>query len=103
MKRVLRFELSGQAISRDPTCDFSGLYRGTVGYLYAHFNFSDDWRGCKKAASFYALGKEYAVPIINGECQIPSEVLCHREWSVRVTGVRNNFKIVSGLEKVVQG
>lgn len=103
MKRILKFIVAGQTISRDPTCNFEGLHRGTVGYLYAQFSFSREWMGCKKAASFYSLGKEYAVPILNSQCLIPEEALRQREWTVSVTGIKPEFKIVTGKEKVVQG
>lgn len=103
MKRVLKFNIDGQTISKDPTCNFDGLHRGTVGYLYARFSFSEEWAGCKKAASFYSAGKEYAAPVINGQCMIPEEALRFQSWKVSVTGMKPGFKITTGKEEVVQG
>lgn len=103
MKRILRFIVDGQTIRRDPSCNFEGLYRGTVGYLQAQFSFSEEWGGCKKAASFYWLGEEYAVPVVNNQCEIPEEALKGQEWKVSVTGVRPGFRITTGKERVVQG
>lgn len=104
MKRILKFIVDGQTIKKDPTCDFSGIYRGTAGYLQAQFSFSEEWRGCKKAASFYRhLGKEHAVLLVNNQCEIPAEALTGSEWSVSVTGIKDNFKITTGREKVTQG
>lgn len=103
MKRILKFIVEGQVIRKDPTCSFENIFSGTAGYLYAQFTFSDEWLGCKKAASFYRQSSEYAVPIINNQCEIPAEALINREWSVSVTGMKNNFKITTGKDKVMQG
>lgn len=40
--RVLRFIVNNQRIYPDPKCDFSGLVKGTTGYLKALFIFSPE-------------------------------------------------------------
>lgn len=35
--RSLNFFAMGQNLQKDPTCDFSGLVKGSKGYLQAHF------------------------------------------------------------------
>ncbi len=37
--RILKFIVNKQKIRPDPTCDFSGLIKGTSGYLKASFSF----------------------------------------------------------------
>ena len=103
MKRMLKFIIDGQTIRKDPACSFDGIHRGTAGYLHAQFFFSGEWAGCKKAASFYSVGKEYAMPVIGSQCEIPEEVLKYQRWEVSVTGMRPGFKITTGKEKVTQG
>lgn len=56
--RTLRFIIDGQSIKKDPSCDFSGLVPGTKGYLKAQFQFSDEWKKCKKAAIFGSVGRD---------------------------------------------
>lgn len=100
--RTLTFLVNGQSIRKDPDCDFSGLVAGTSNYLRARFIFSSEWDGCKKAASFWSVGKEYAVPVINGECMIPEEALARREFQVSVTGARGSYRIRTGKVRVQQ-
>ena len=100
--RILKFIVDGQSIKKDPSCDFKGLVLGTKGYLEAHFRFSDEWKNCKKAAVFSSLGREQAVPLINGKCEIPEKVLKWRVFSVKVTGVRDGYRITTNKEEVLQ-
>lgn len=101
--RILRFRVDKQKISKSYGCDFSGIVKGTSGYLKASFSFSDEWDGCKKAASFWRLGKEYPVLIINGQCEIPEEALTWDNFQVSVTGMRDNFVITTNKITVEQG
>lgn len=48
--RSLNFFAMGQNLQKDPTCDFSGLVKGSKGYLQAHFSFDAEWTGCGKVA-----------------------------------------------------
>lgn len=50
--RVLRFIVNNQRIYPDPKCDFSGLVKGTTGYLKALFIFSPEWNGVKQLLHF---------------------------------------------------
>lgn len=100
MKRILKFKVDSQTIQKDG--DFSGLVRGSVGYLSAQFNFSSEWNGCKIAASFWANGKEYAVMLRHGMCEIPPEVLTQSRFYVQCTGMRQGFKIKSNKTLVRQ-
>lgn len=102
--RTLRFVIHGQKLKQAPGCDFSGIVPGTEGYLKARFEFDSEWNGCKKAASFFrAGGEEFAAPIVNNECGIPSEALTRGKFSVSVTGMRNEFKITTNKIDVLQG
>lgn len=102
--RVLRFIVNNQRIYPDPKCDFSGLVKGTTGYLKALFIFSPEWNGCKTAASFWKMEREYPVILKNNQCEIPTEALTWDYFSVSVTGVKDNGKyiITTGKTKVSQ-
>lgn len=60
--RTLIFEANGQQLKKSPSCDFSGIAKGSKGYLEAKFELSKDWDDCLIAASFFRWGKEYALP-----------------------------------------
>lgn len=100
--RILKFIVTAQAIIKDPDCDFSGIVAGTQGYLRAEFSFSAEWAGCRVAAVFSCLGKEYAEPILNGGCKIPSEALTWDSFGVRVVGQRAGYRITTNEIKVRQ-
>ena len=102
MVRTLKFIVDRQIIRQDPACDFSGLIPGTKGYLCAEFQFSSEWKGCKKAASFFSFGNEGAVPIVNGKCDIPEKVLTRNKFSVKVVGERDDYRITTGKVEVLQ-
>lgn len=94
--RTLRFNVTGQKLARAPECDFSGIVRGTSGYLKAQFATDGEWNGCKKAAAFYDMfGNEHAAPVIGGECEIPKEALGGEIFAVRLTGMRAGYKITT--------
>lgn len=101
--RILKFIINKQIIKKDKTCDFTNIVSGTKGYLKAHFSFSTEWNGCKKAAVFYCLGKEYAAAIIDGRCEIPYEALVCDKFFVSVVGEKNGYRITTNKIRVDQG
>lgn len=100
--RILKFMVDGQSIQKDSSCDFKGLVPGTKGYLEAHFQFSDEWKGCKRAAVFTVLGKEHAVPLINGKCEIPEKALTWKIFSIKVVGIRDGYRVTTNKVEVLQ-
>lgn len=96
--RTLKFIVSKQKISPDQKCDFSGIVKGTKGYLFAEFQFDHTWNGLLKVAEFRHYNKSecYPVKIINNRCEIPSEVLKESFWCVNVVGKNQDTKIVTG-------
>ena len=101
--RILRFCVSGQKLSRNPESDFSGIIRGSKGFLECSFNLSKEWSGCKIAASFWHYDKEIdAVPVINGNCTIPDSVTDYREFEVSLVGIRDSYRITTNRVKVEQ-
>lgn len=100
--RTLKFIITGQKITKDPDCDFSGIVAGTEGYLRAEFSFSEEWQGCRMAAVFSSLRKEYPRPIKNGSCEIPAEALAWDYFGVRVVGQRENYRITTNEIKIKQ-
>lgn len=101
-ERVLRFSVNQQIISRYVGCDFSGIVKGSEGYLTAMFVFSHEWYNCKIAASFWSAGAEYAVPVRNGKCVIPAEALKRNQFYVSLIGIRDGYKITTNKLRVSQ-
>lgn len=104
MVRILEFVVNKQRLMKKKGCDFTHLVAGSVGYLYAKFEFvTDDWDGCKKAASFWFDGKEYAALLnADGTCLIPKEALMGDRFKVSLTGKRSNYQILSSEITVKQ-
>lgn len=100
--RVLSFNVGSQQISKDPQCDFKGLVAGTQKYLQARFSFSPEWQDCILVASFWRGNNEHAVLIKDNVCEIPSEVLTGRAFSVSVTGQRGDYRITTNKVYVRQ-
>lgn len=93
-KRILEFSVEGTNLKK--TGNFENIVKGTSGYLYCRFRFSSDWYGCKVAASFFTKsGEEYPTIVENSMCEIPSEVLGESRFSVVLTGINGDYKIVS--------
>lgn len=94
--RILSFEVKKQRLMKRPTCDFSGLVAGSVGYLRATFSFTDtDWIKCStKIARFFIDGQEHAELLdeANG-CIIPPEVLTGSKFEVSIVGAAPGYKI----------
>ena len=88
MQRVLKFKVDKQVIKKEG--DFSGIVKGSQGYLAAEFSFSPDWSGCKVVASFFIDDQEHPVPINNRRCMIPDEVLTGDYFRVQAVGMKNN-------------
>lgn len=101
-KRFLKFVVDGQMIKK--TGDFDNIVTGSKGYLFAQFILSPEWHGCKIAASFFSGGKEYpAILDENGVCEIPEQALVKRHFAVSLTGISNDYRIVTHKVFVKQG
>lgn len=100
--RVLSFDVDRQQISKSQDCDFSGLVAGTQKYLQAHFSFSPEWQDCILVASFWRGNTEHAVLIKDNVCEIPSEVLTGRVFSISVTGICGDCRITTNKVYVRQ-
>ena len=101
--RVLNFDVIEQKLQKNPKSDFSGIIRGSRGYLQCSFNLSKEWSGCKIAASFWHYDKEIdAAPVINGTCMIPDSVTDYREFEVSLVGIRDSYRITTNRVKIEQ-
>lgn len=101
--RILEFTVDGQKLRKKSDCDFSGIVAGSVGLLRARFHCSIDWLNCKKAASFWFNGKEYAAVLDKKNCcEIPSEALVGDRFEVSLTGVKPDYRITTNKTKVRQ-
>lgn len=93
--RELKFIVNAQQIYKDLSCDFDNIVSGTKNYLKAHFTFSPEWQDCTLVARFWRSGKEYAVLIQDGVCDIPPEVLIGRTFGVSVIGQKEDYQITT--------
>lgn len=93
--RILRFIVKGQSLQKDPNCDFSGIVRGSKGYLIAEFIPDASWRGCTIAASFWHFDKEYAVLVKNGRCEIPAGALEGFSVGVTLKGRKQGYELTT--------
>lgn len=101
--RTLEFTVDSQKLRKKSDCDFSGIVAGSVGLLRARFDCSNEWNGCKKAASFWINGEEHAVMLDKRNCcDIPPEALIGDRFEVSLTGVRAGYKITTNKTKVRQ-
>lgn len=99
-KRTLVFKINRQKIEKDG--DFSGLVKGTRGYLQAAFSYTNEWNGCKKAAVFLVDENEYPVPIIQDKCDVPDEVTKKSFWELKLVGEKDGFRITTNTVGVTQ-
>lgn len=87
------FNVKGQRLSNAAKNYFVS---GSKGYLEAHFNFSSDWDGFNKVASFYdENNEEYPVILNENKCKIPNAVLQNEMFKVKVTGKKGDVIIPS--------
>lgn len=101
--RILKFSVDGQRLYRDPASDFSGIIRGSRGYLQCSFSLSKEWANCKIAASFWRSDQEIdAAPVIGGNCVIPDSVTDYREFELSLVGVRKGYRITTNRVKIEQ-
>ena len=104
--RILEFNVRKQRLTKKIGCDFSGLVAGSVGYLRAHFSFSDDeWDKCDaKIARFWINNREHAKYLDDdNSCEIPPEVLVGSKFEVSILGAAPGYKIETNRTNVKQG
>ena len=99
-KRILTFKVSGQKIEKNG--DFTHLVKGTRRYLQAAFSCTPEWSNCKKAAVFFASGKEYPVPVAGDKCDVPDAVAEKSIWELKLVGEKDGFRIITDTVGVVQ-
>ena len=103
--RTLKFIVDRQTIKKDPSCDFSGLVKGSEGYLQVQFAFSREWDNCAKVAGFYSTtGEEYKPQVLDrmGCCVIPKEALKKQSFTIQVFGKRDGYFILTNKITIVQ-
>lgn len=101
--RVLKFIVTGQSIKKSPECDFSDIVAGSIGYLKASFEFSDEWDDCEKVAMFWNDDETSKVHLDeNNSCAIQANVLTTEKFYVSVVGKKAGYRIVSADTKVTQ-
>lgn len=100
--RVLKFVVNKQKLCLDSSCNFSGIVKGTKGYLKAEFNFSEEYDGLEKIAVFEKLGEQYPVRIGGNVCTIPEEVLTYNVFKVCIIGINPNYRICTNYVEVRQ-
>ena len=96
--KTLKFIVNNQSISKDPNCDFSGLFPGSAKAIRAEFTFSPEWDGYVKVVGFWSqMDTEYPPQEIQDDswCMIPVEALTKVTFKMRVLGKRNGKKLMT--------
>ena len=91
----LKFNVSGDRITPDPKCDFSGLYPRMTEPVRLEFSFSPEWKNMVKVAAFWsAMGREYSPRVIKDDlsCIVPTEALQNEVFRVQILGKQNGKK-----------
>jgi len=88
--RTLEFITHGQKLLKNDTCDFSNIIPNSEHYLKIRIYFDNTWNGMIKAAVFKERDIEIPVLLTHCECEIPSEVLTRRSFSVRIEGKKDD-------------
>lgn len=87
--RTLKFIVDGKTLTRDPACNFVGLFPSDNRQIEVEFSFLGEWERAAKVAAFYSvLGKEYPPQMINdrNRCVIPQEALKLPVFRMQVLG-----------------
>lgn len=87
--RTLRFIVDGETITKDPSCDFNGLFPKTNSEICAEFVFSPEWKSRVKVAAFWSmLDKEYPPQVLEDDktCMIPKKALARPAFKVQILG-----------------
>jgi hypothetical protein len=94
-KQYIKFKCNHQKIER---IDDFFVVGGSQNYLYAQFDFCEDWDGEQQYAVFTGDLKTFRIPIVNGECEVPWEMLLTKRFFV---GCEAGQRITSNAAEVV--
>lgn len=101
--RQIEFKCRGQRLSRARTDGEGPIVRGTRGYLQARFDVDGTWEGLRLVASFFdAKGREHAVEVSDGACQVPDEVTGGKVWRVALVGAKGQTRVTTNRVAVYQ-
>lgn len=103
--RTLFFYVNRQISQPYRYDEIKDLVAGTEGYIQMKFDFSSDWKGCKKAVGFFSLdGAELTPRALDDEncCLIPKDALDYHEFSFVVYGKRDGYSIKTKPFKITQ-
>ena len=98
MIKILLFNISGQTLTR---IDKRQVVGGTYNYLYVGFNLSQDWYNININAIFINnnlppnTSTTYSVPVINGNCLVPWEVITSPNFTISLYGFNDRKKITT--------
>lgn len=99
--RYLDFKAEGQSLVK--IGDHENLVAGTEGYLYARFNFSEEWAGTKKIVTMEWNGCTQFVPLVSGNSfQIPAECLKYNRIYLCVEGRKGGYRIKTNKAVISQ-
>lgn len=100
--RVLKFNVNGQILEKSKDCDFDHIVAGSKNYLKMYFSFSDELKSFRKIARFSDGEKEDYMPIIEGFCNVPEEMLKKKYFRVGVILMNDDKYIPTTQQCIVQ-
>lgn len=99
--RTLYFLVEGQKLRKNG--DFSGIVKGSKGYLQCIVNTDTTWDGSRTFAVFTNdKNVESAVEVIGNRCQVPDDITDESCFCVSFVGVKRNQKIVTNKVLIEQ-
>lgn len=68
----------------------------SVGFVYADFDFDDEWEGLNKTATFYVGDTAKDVLLTENRCEVPWELLTEgAELKITISGRKTDFVIIT--------
>lgn len=93
---VISFKVVNQTLYPVQTPSYmEPVYANSIGYLYAQFTFSPDWDELNRTAIFVGSdGTSIRVPLVDGLCLVPHEVIKTPHMNIGVVGINTLGEVI---------
>lgn len=101
--RELKFNISGQSIKKDSSCDFKNIVRGSNDYLCLVFSFDSEWEGTTKVIEMFDQNNNSYPYLINKNQILVSDEVTKGKWfSFCIHGKKGAVKFKTKNTRVMQ-